>query len=52
VFEAVADALADVVPELRRRFKAGEAPEVGERIAAAWKAGVSENLGLAGRGRA
>lgn len=50
VFEAVADTLADVTPDLLRRFKASKVPEIGERIAAAWKAGVSENLGRA-RGR-
>jgi serine/threonine-protein kinase HipA len=45
VFEAVADAVADVMPALRTHFRNGPSAQIGEAIAAAWRSGVRESLG-------
>jgi len=43
--EAVADAMADVAPDLKRYF-ADREHEVGQRIIAAWETGIKDSLGL------
>ena len=47
-FEETADALADVAPDARPYF-IDHAPEIGERILAAWQTGVAFSLGLGER---
>lgn len=49
LFEAVADAMADVLPQMRAYFKASPHPHVGERIAAAWEEGIAGSLGQSRR---
>lgn len=44
VFETVADHMADVAQDLRRYFEGSEYGGVGERMAAAWDAGLKESL--------
>lgn len=45
VFEAIADALADVAPAMVAWFE-DRAPEVGSRLSSAWRDGVRDSLGL------
>lgn len=45
VIEAIADALATVAPEAERYFMDRE-HEVGQRMLAAWSAGIKDSLGL------
>ena len=45
LIEATADALADVVPDVRRYF-GRQAGEVGSRMLVAWAVGINESLGL------
>lgn len=44
ILEQTADALSDVAGEMRRYFGARD-PDLGQRIAEAWSAGVRESLG-------
>ncbi len=44
IFEATADIMADVGAEMRKYFEASEYAGVGERMAAAWDAGIKESL--------
>lgn len=46
VFEATADIMATVGAEMRKYFEASEYAGVGERMAAAWDAGIKESLEL------
>ncbi len=46
IFEEAADAMADVGVEMRKYFRASEYAGVGERMAAAWDAGIRESLEL------
>lgn len=43
--EAVADAMASIVPDVKRYFSDRE-HEVGQRMIAAWETGIKESLGL------
>ncbi len=47
IFEATADALSDTASEMERYFHKSEFPDIGERIAAAWKEGIRDTLGFA-----
>jgi serine/threonine-protein kinase HipA len=44
IFEATADIMAGVGAEMRKYFEASEYAGVGERMAAAWDAGIKESL--------
>jgi serine/threonine-protein kinase HipA len=44
IFEAVADAIADVTPAARAYFRQSPSPQTGEAIVAIWQTGVRESL--------
>ncbi|HOY78430.1 MAG TPA: HipA domain-containing protein, partial [Hyphomonadaceae bacterium] len=46
IFEAVADAIADVTPAAQAYFRQGQSTQIGESIVATWQTGVRESLRL------
>jgi hypothetical protein len=46
IFESTADAMASVAGEMRKYFQGSAHAGVGERVVAAWEAGIKESLEL------
>ncbi len=49
ILEQTADALSECWPLAQSYFKGSSAPDVGERMGAAWREGVRDSLGLTAR---
>lgn len=45
IFEATADALSSVAPELQSYFRQSSSPEIGESILGLWEEGIRNSLG-------